>query len=319
MLFRSVTKSNGESDTFNEFELVVGSHNDDSFIFSGDGGVVTGAGGVDTFVGREFESGLDTIDYQVESSYGGQQAVLVNLSNQAFQFTPTFNLGGNLARDSYGDIDILNFVDVVRGTIWNDIFVAGELSIFEGNAGNDTYWLNGGGDNAIEKANAGIDKIYTSASMTIPNFIENITLLSGASWVVGNGSNNTIKGNSAANYIVGKLGVDTLTGGSGKDRFVFDTKPAFSARDYITDYSTSNDQFTLDRSAFTKIGAASKLAASAFYTGSNAHDASDRIIYNRATGAVYYDPDGTGNAAKIHFATLNNKAAMTYLDFDIVA
>ena len=36
------------------------------------------------------------------------------------------------------------------------------------------------------------------------------------------------------------------------------------------------------------------MSSSAFYVGAAAHDSTDRIIYNSDTGALSYDPDGTG-------------------------
>jgi len=47
------------------------------------------------------------------------------------------------------------------------------------------------------------------------------------------------------------------------------------------------------------------LTASAFVYGTAAADASDRIIFNEATGALVYDRDGTGSAAAVQFATLD--------------
>ena len=47
------------------------------------------------------------------------------------------------------------------------------------------------------------------------------------------------------------------------------------------------------------------LAAAAFRIGAAAADASDRIIYNDDTGALFFDQDGTGGAAQVRFATLD--------------
>jgi len=60
------------------------------------------------------------------------------------------------------------------------------------------------------------------------------------------------------------------------------------------------------------------MSSSAFYVGAAAHDSTDRIIYNSDTGALSYDPDGTGSAAAVQFAELSTKLALTNLDFLIV-
>jgi hypothetical protein len=41
------------------------------------------------------------------------------------------------------------------------------------------------------------------------------------------------------------------------------------------------------------------LKSSAFHTGSAAHDKNDCIIYNKKTGALYYDADGTGTSNQV--------------------
>jgi Ca2+-binding RTX toxin-like protein len=55
---------------------------------------------------------------------------------------------------------------------------------------------------------------------------------------------------------------------------------------------------------FTAIGANGALLSAAFFVGAAAHDSSDRIVYDKPTGQLYYDADGTGAAAKILFATV---------------
>ncbi len=69
---------------------------------------------------------------------------------------------------------------------------------------------------------------------------------------------------------------------------------------------------------FTKLGVAGALNAAAFWTGTAAHDANDRIIYNKATGAIYYDADGNGVGAAVQFATLTTKPALAADDFGVV-
>jgi Ca2+-binding RTX toxin-like protein len=61
-----------------------------------------------------------------------------------------------------------------------------------------------------------------------------------------------------------------------------------------------------------------KLSKDAFWSGAEAHDGSDRIIYNKATGALLYDPDGDGAKAAIQIATLLKNKLVTAADFFVI-
>jgi len=140
----------------------------------------------------------------------------------------------------------------------------------------------------------------------------------------GNGDD-TIGGFASADFIdggrdnddlYGGLGNDTLTGGHGMDRFIFTTQPSKKNVDTITDFVAKDDTIVLDLLVFTKAGAAGKtIKKGAFWTGSKAHDKDDRIIYDKKTGALYYDPDGTGKAAQVKFATLDKNLKIDQWDF----
>jgi Ca2+-binding RTX toxin-like protein len=56
------------------------------------------------------------------------------------------------------------------------------------------------------------------------------------------------------------------------------------------------------------------LQSSAFWTGTEAHDATDRIIYDRSNGVLYYDQDGIGAAEQVIVAKLSAGLRMTNLD-----
>ncbi|KQT11108.1 hypothetical protein ASG40_20025 [Methylobacterium sp. Leaf399] len=100
---------------------------------------------------------------------------------------------------------------------------------------------------------------------------------------------------------------------------MFRTALGPSNLDRITDFSVVDDTVQLARSVFTALGAG-PLAEAAFKdlsTGSA--DTSDRILYDKATGALSYDADGSGMvSAAVQFATIDNKASLTHLDFFIV-
>ena len=69
-------------------------------------------------------------------------------------------------------------------------------------------------------------------------------------------------------------------------------------------------------SAPTGIGSSGTLDAAAFHAGTAAADANDRIIYNSATGEIFYDSDGTGAAAQVLFATVTAGTNLTAANFE---
>ena len=131
-----------------------------------------------------------------------------------------------------------------------------------------------------------------------------------------------IGGGLGNDTIFGGLGNDVLTGNGGRDFFVFNTKPNKSSNvDRVSDFSAKDDTIWLDNAVFTKIGETgtearpAKLKADMFWTGKAAHDSSDRIIYDKATGALYYDADGTGRSAQVKIATLTKNQKVSVSDF----
>ncbi|RFC63200.1 hypothetical protein DY251_21205 [Mesorhizobium denitrificans] len=196
-----------------------------------------------------------------------------------------------------------------------------------GYGGNDTYTVNHTSDVVIESGyrSGGIDKINSSVSLSLsgPNvsgLVENLTL-TGNNPINGTGNSlaNKIVGNSGNNVLAGMHGNDVLTGGAGKDTFVFNTLPnARTNIDKITDFNVRDDTIALDNSIFKAIGVDGALASSAFHTGTGAHDANDRVIYNPNTGALIYDSNGNAAGGAVQFATLSPNLSLTHSDFLII-
>ncbi|WP_314889048.1 Ig-like domain-containing protein [Cardiobacterium hominis] len=137
----------------------------------------------------------------------------------------------------------------------------------------------------------------------------------------GGSGNDTIKGNSVANYLFGfdgddhldggagndqlegGRGADTLTGGKGADTFIF-ASPLDGKADTILDFNISEgDVLQLDHNIFTALQSGT-LAADQFVKGKAAQDANDHLLYDRTTGELAYDPDGSGAAAAVTIARL---------------
>jgi Ca2+-binding RTX toxin-like protein len=74
----------------------------------------------------------------------------------------------------------------------------------------------------------------------------------------------------------------------------------------------------MENAVFTKAGSAGRLLSGAFWKGAKAHDSSDRVVYDAASGRLFYDADGTGKAAQIPFAQLSKGLKMTSADFFVI-
>ena len=69
------------------------------------------------------------------------------------------------------------------------------------------------------------------------------------------------------------------------------------------------------RGARSKIG---KLNKSYFEVGAKADDSNDYVIYNKKTGVLYYNSDGSGKTKAVEIAQLKKNLKMTYHDFLII-
>ena len=141
-----------------------------------------------------------------------------------------------------------------------------------------------------------------------------ISGLRGSDQLHGHEGKDTLDGGSGNDILWGGADADTLTGGTGRDIFVFDTKLDGTV-DKITDFTPGNDIIYLENNVFTNLSSGDFLSARAFYIGTQAHDSTDRIIYNTQTGALSYDADGIGGASAQQFAQLTGGLALTNEDF----
>lgn len=132
----------------------------------------------------------------------------------------------------------------------------------------------------------------------------------------GRSGNDNLSGNAGNDRLDGGKGNDKLIGGSGADLFIFNATGSKNA-DKITDFEHGTDTMALDHFVFGAAGPAGGLATGAYWEGTRAHDANDHVIYNAATGTVYYDPDGTGRATQVQIATVLIGTHLDHTDFSI--
>lgn len=157
---------------------------------------------------------------------------------------------------------------------------------------------------------------------TDPPPTDGITIIGtkGKDTLIGTAGSDIIEGKAGGDFIYGKGGNDVLTGGSGWDKFMFDTKLDGSVAT-ITDFNTADDFIYLDNAIFGKLGSGSlsspvKLKSDWLVSGPGAvaKDSNDYILYDKTTGYLSYDADGSGPGAAIIFAQLPAGLALTNSD-----
>jgi trimeric autotransporter adhesin len=213
--------------------------------------------------------------------------------------------------------------DTLNGLGGNDLFLAGSTG------GNDV--INGGaGRDSIEfktRATSAIVVDFVAGTITggstgTISFTSIERVLAGDfnDQLTGNAAAQTLTGQGGSDTIGGAGGVDTLWGGTGGDSFVFRETGTGNA-DRISDFASGSDKIVLDASVMSALGANGNFAAGdarfvANATGT-AQDATDRIIYETDTRQVWYDPDGTGAAARQLIATLQSGATLAATDIAV--
>ena len=244
-----------------------------------DGGVgkdrITGGAGADTLSGG---SGNDLFVIQAFADHAAEEAIVGDGGTDELRFTGT--TAGTLTLDAG-----VNVERVVIGT--------------------------GTGATAVLTGTAAIN---VDASALLQGVA--LTGNAGANRLTGSGFGDRLDGGSGSDSLTGGAGDDTLTGGAGADVFVFDSAIGGGDVDRITDFNVVSDTIRLDDLAFAGL-AAGVVAASAFASNlaGMAMDELDRIIYESATGNLYFDADGSGAGDRIQFASLSASLSLTNADF----
>ena len=288
--------------------------------------MLTGGGGQDALYG-----GLGDDTYFVE---GDDHLVEVAGAgfDQAYSSTGiTLTQGAAIEVLSVNDYASTNALTIIGNELAQQIFGNAGANILVGGGGQDALYGNNGddiylidGDDFLtEAAGNGFDQAYSSTNITLTAgaAIEVLGAANSSSTVAlninGNALGQQIFGNAGANVLSGGGGVDALYGRGGADAFLFASSPAGGSFVFLGDFNAADDTILLDHNAFSGLTAGA-LNPNAFVTGTAAQDSNDRIIYDSASGALYYDADGSGAGAAIHFATLNGAPAITAGDFTVI-
>ncbi|MBA3526405.1 MAG: calcium-binding protein [Sphingomonas sp.] len=316
---------------------------DDTLIGGEGADRLRGGTGADTMTGgagKDIYDVDDIGDVVVElADEGTADLVVSSITYTLTENVERLTLTGSSAIDGTGNASANVIVgnsgaNTLTGGDGNDTLNGGAgADTMVGGLGNDTYFVDDIGDIVTEAVGEGNDLVKSSLNYTLGDNVDRLVLTGTATLGVGNALNNGITGNDVANelyglggrdklsggdgndFLYGGVGNDRLTGGAGGDGFVFDSAPHSKTNvDQIFDFSGPEDTIYLDRAVFSAIGPG-ELAVGAFHSGTAAVDADDRIIYDSATGNIFYDADGNGAGASVLFAQVTAGTALTNADF----
>jgi Ca2+-binding RTX toxin-like protein len=246
-------------------------------------------------------NGRDNID-DVMKGLGGNDMIKGRGGNDSLS-------GGSGNDKVYGD----GGDDRVKGDSGNDRVYGG--------SGNDRAY--GGSGNDRVYGSSGNDRVYGSSGH------DTVDGGSGNDWVYGDSGNDRVYGGTGDDVVNGGSGNDRLYGGAGSDAFVFNTRLGTASTDRkvnfdtIVDFNVKYDSFLLDNSVFKKLGSGTlsnpmQLDKEFFVTGSKARERDDYLIYNKKTGVLSYDADGSGSRDAVEFAQLSKNLKLTYKDFFVM-
>jgi Ca2+-binding RTX toxin-like protein len=316
------TSGNDELDGNDNVDTMIGGAGDDLYI-------------IDSpfdFVWEDIERGRDTVlaqtsfalsaDIEVLKAAGGYSPVTLTgnaLSNDIFG-----NAGDNVIYGLEGDDNLYGDggVDIIDGGVGQDALYGGiGNDLLSGGDGSDVLYGDTGRD-TIE-GGAGHDRLYGGTeSNRLLGQSGNDTLYGGAhadTLQAGDG-NDRLYGDVGNDFLDGGTGKDNLSGGWGRDTFAF--KNALNAKsnvDTITDFNVKDDTIRLENSIFKKLRKTGKLDPDFVTIGSKAQDGDDYLIYNRKSGYISYDADGSGLKYRpILFLKLKSSLAIAEKDFYVV-
>ena len=178
----------------------------------------------------------------------------------------------------------------------------------------------------VENAGGGSDSVYASVSYALAAGQEIELLLDQLlcrdqrrSTSPATSSPTRSIGNAGANILDGKGGNDTLIGLGGADTFAFTTALGAGNVDNVIGLRPRLDKIALDDAVFAGDRRGRRARRQRLpYRRRGRTTLDDRIIYNSATGQLFFDADGSGAGAAVLFANLSPGLGLTASDFLVI-
>jgi Ca2+-binding RTX toxin-like protein len=138
----------------------------------------------------------------------------------------------------------------------------------------------------------------------------------------GLAGNDTLNGGAGNDTLNGGSGSDLLTGGIGSDSFRLADAPGATNIDRITDFALG-DRLLISGSAYTGLTLGAVTATQFIEVRSTrgpvvSATAATRLIFDRDTGNLFHDPDGTGAQSIQQILSTTNGYRLARTDFTVV-
>lgn len=178
-------------------------------------------------------------------------------------------------------------------------------------------------DNGLHPNDAGYEKIANLWYDAVANVVGDYQNAD-THKATGKKTDDTLIGNSDDNIIKGNGGWDNLTGGGGRDIFVY--KNPNQGFDTITDFS-DDDIFRITAAKFggglqadVSLSNGTASATGVLVQGDNpeAIGTSGNFLYNTSSGLLSFDVDGTGSQSAMALVSLEGQPSLSVEQFDIV-
>jgi Ca2+-binding RTX toxin-like protein len=188
--------------------------------------------------------------------------------------------------------------------------------VLNGGAGHDALYGEGGNDRVYGEN--GNDTLYGGKGA------DTLDGGTGSDVLDGGDDRDTLVGGGGNDRLNGGYGNDTLTGGSGGDVFIFSNSlSATNNLDVIRDFSSKDDVIQLSASKFVGLSLGTledfRIKEITFDSQTAGVDKSDRILYEKDDGDLFYDRDGSGTQYdRVKFATVADNTDLNWSDFFIV-